>query len=207
MLEKMLNLMGKDKVMKLIEKFIDNRGIRELINGIEMMIEIILKNRRIPYGCNSYLNEVRKMRSFLANRVKTSTLIELKKIKSVYQSASLIAQDISVKSKNKSAEIARTECGKYGKASYDTRKSIMLLRKYLLVTESLVSKCGFLIVKNEKDVPYPKRTKYSKYHKARCSRGCKPDSTQLGFGRYGTKSLRAGRLSYRAIEAVPRAII
>ncbi|KAH0704386.1 hypothetical protein KY285_018664 [Solanum tuberosum] len=40
-----------------------------------------------------------------------------------------------------------------------------------------------------------------------CSRGCKPDGTQLGFGRYGTKSCRAGRLSYRAIEAACRAII
>ncbi|KAJ3669703.1 hypothetical protein LUZ61_022706 [Rhynchospora tenuis] len=43
--------------------------------------------------------------------------------------------------------------------------------------------------------------------KKRCSRGCKPDGTQLGFGRYGTKSLRAGHLSYRAIEAARRAII
>ncbi|KAJ8422293.1 hypothetical protein Cgig2_028254 [Carnegiea gigantea] len=32
-------------------------------------------------------------------------------------------------------------------------------------------------------------------------------TTQLGFGRLGTKSLRAGRLSYRTIEAVHRAII
>lgn len=146
------NLMGKDKVMKLIEKFIDLGGIRELIKGIEMMIEIILKNRRIPYGYNSYLNEVKKMRSFLANRTATNTLIESKKIKSVYQSASPIAQDISFQPKNKrrsfrqifsqivkniplvmkkgvegiriscsgrlaGAEIARTECGKYGKTS------------------------------------------------------------------------------------------
>ncbi|KAB5511308.1 hypothetical protein DKX38_030103 (mitochondrion) [Salix brachista] len=43
--------------------------------------------------------------------------------------------------------------------------------------------------------------------KKRCSRGCKPDGTQLGFGRYGTKSCKAGRLSYRAIEAARRAII
>lgn len=50
-------------------------------------------------------------------------------------------------------------------------------------------------------------TKYSKYRKGRCSRGCKPDGTQLGFGRYGIKSCRAGRLSYRAIEAARRAII
>uniref|UniRef100_A0A6N2KQM8 Large ribosomal subunit protein uL16m n=1 Tax=Salix viminalis TaxID=40686 RepID=A0A6N2KQM8_SALVM len=33
------------------------------------------------------------------------------------------------------------------------------------------------------------------------------DGTQLGFGRYGTKSCKAGRLSYRAIEAARRAII
>ncbi|YP_003875491.1 ribosomal protein S3, partial (mitochondrion) [Silene latifolia] len=146
------NLMGKDKVMKLIEKFIDLGGIRELIKGIEMMIEIILKNRRIPYGYSSYLNEVQKMRSLLSNRTKTNTLIESVKITSVYQSASLIAQDISFQLKNQSrefssifskivkkiplvmkkgiegiriccsgrlqgAEIARTECGKYGKTS------------------------------------------------------------------------------------------
>ncbi|CAL9239005.1 hypothetical protein ARALYDRAFT_905313 [Arabidopsis lyrata subsp. lyrata] len=90
---------------------------------------------------------------------------------------------------------------------YLTRKSIMLLRKYLLVTESQVSKYGFHIVKKKGDVLYPKRTKYSKYRKGRCSRGCKPDGTKLGFGRYGTKSCKAGRLSYRAIEAARRAII
>lgn len=146
------NLMGKDRVMELIEKFIDLGGIGEFIKGIEMMIEIILRNRRIPYGYNSYLNEVKKMRSLLSNRTKTNTLIESVKIKSVYQSASLIAQDISFQLRNKTrsfrsifskivkdipfvmkkgvegiriccsgrlegAEIARTECGKYGKTS------------------------------------------------------------------------------------------
>nr|YP_009306114.1 ribosomal protein L16 [Corchorus capsularis]AOO95951.1 ribosomal protein L16 [Corchorus capsularis] len=90
---------------------------------------------------------------------------------------------------------------------YLTRKSIMLLRKYPLVTEYQVSKCGFLIVKKRGDVLYPKRTKYSKYRKGRCSRGYKPDGTKLSFGRYGTKSGKAGRLSYRAIEAARRAII
>ncbi|KAI3664756.1 hypothetical protein L1987_89468 [Smallanthus sonchifolius] len=70
-----------------------------------------------------------------------------------------------------------------------------------------VSKCGFHIVKKKGDVLYPKRTKSSKYRKGRCSRGCKPDGTRLGFGRYGTKSCRAGRLSYRAIEAARRARI
>nr|YP_010833569.1 ribosomal protein S3 [Jatropha curcas]WFG81195.1 ribosomal protein S3 [Jatropha curcas] len=146
------NLMGKDKVMELIEKFINLGGIGELIKGIEMMIEIILRNRRIPYGYNSYLNEMKKMRSLLSNRTNTNTLIESVKIKSVYQSASPIAQDISFQLRNKTrsfrsifskivkeiplvmkkgvegiriccsgrlsgAEIARTECGKYGKTS------------------------------------------------------------------------------------------
>lgn len=144
--------MAKDKVMELIEKFIDLGGIGELIKGIEMMREIILRNRRIPYGYNFYLNEVKKMRSLLSNRTKTNTLIESVKIKSVYQSASPIAQDISFQPRNKTrsfrsifsqivkdirlvmqkgvegiriccsgrsegAEIARTECGKYGKTS------------------------------------------------------------------------------------------
>jgi ribosomal protein L16 len=49
--------------------------------------------------------------------------------------------------------------------------------------------------------------KYIKYSKCRCSRGHQPDGTQLGFGRYGTKSCRAGRLSNRAIEAARRATI
>ncbi|KAI3719702.1 hypothetical protein L6452_20604 [Arctium lappa] len=92
------------------------------------------------------------MRSLLSNRTKTNTLIESVKIKSVYQSASPIAQDISFQPRNKTrsfrsifsqivkdirlvmkkgvegiriccsgrsegAEIARTECGKYGKTS------------------------------------------------------------------------------------------
>lgn len=147
------NLMGKNKViMELIEKLIDLGRIGVLIKGIEMMIEIILRKRRIPYGYNFYLNEVQKMRSFLSNRTNTNTLIESVKIKSVYQSASLIAQDISFQPRNNQisfrsifskivkdiplimpkgvegiriscsgrlggAEIARTECGKYGKTS------------------------------------------------------------------------------------------
>nr|AKQ51092.1 ribosomal protein subunit S3 [Cuscuta gronovii] len=149
---KYCNPMSKDKVMELIDHFIDLGRIGELIKGIEMMIEIILRNRRIPYGYNSYLNEVKKIRSLLSNRTNTNTLIESVKIQSVYQSASPIAQDISFQPRNKTRsfrsifskivkdiplvmkkgvegiriccsgrlkglEIARTECGKYGKTS------------------------------------------------------------------------------------------
>jgi len=149
-------LMGKDKVMELIEKLIDLGRIGKLIKGIEMMIEIILGKRRITYGYNSYFHEVLKMRSFLStflsNTTNTNTLIKSVRIKSVYQSASLIAQDISFQLRNNpisfrsifsqivkdiplkmpkgvegiriccsgrlgGAEIARTECGKYGKTS------------------------------------------------------------------------------------------
>nr|ARX11086.1 ribosomal protein S3 [Triglochin maritima] len=146
------NLMGQDKVIEWIEKCRELGSTGELIKGMEMMIEIILRNRGIPYGYNSYLNEVQKMRSFLSNRTKTETSIESVKIQTVYQSASPIAQDISFQPRNKrrsfrsifsnivkdipswrtegvegiriccsgrssGAEIAITECGKYGKTS------------------------------------------------------------------------------------------
>ncbi|KAK7313243.1 hypothetical protein VNO77_37838 [Canavalia gladiata] len=238
------NLMGKDKVMELIEKFIDLGRIGEWIKGIEMMIEIILRNRRIPYGYNSYLNEVIKMRSLLSNRTNTNTLIESVKIKSVYQSASPIAQDISFQlrkktrsfcsifsrivkdiplvmkkrvegiriccsGRSKGAEIARTECGKYGKTSRNVFNQKIDYASAEVSTRYGISgvKVWISYSKKKRDVLYPKRTKFSKYRKGRCSRGCKPDGTKLGFGRYGTQSCRAGRLSYRTIEAARRAII
>jgi len=91
---KLRNLLGKEKVIRLVEKLISLGGIGGLMRGIGMMIEILLRNRRIPYGYNYYLNEVRKMRSLLSNRTNTNTLIGSVKILN-YQSASLIAQDIS----------------------------------------------------------------------------------------------------------------
>ncbi|GAU48507.1 hypothetical protein TSUD_291930 [Trifolium subterraneum] len=83
--------------------------------------------------------------------------------------------------RSEGAEIARTECGKYGKTSRN--------------------------VFNQK-IDYASAEVSTRYGiSGRCSRGCKPDGTKLGFGRYGTQSCRAGRLSYRAIEAARRAII
>nr|KAJ0190837.1 hypothetical protein LSAT_V11C800442520 [Lactuca sativa] len=172
------------------------------------------------------------MRSLLSNRTKTNTLIESVKIKSVYQSASPIAQDISFQPRNKTrsfrsifsqivkdirlvmkkgvegiriccsgrsegAEIARTECGKYGKTS-----SNVFNQKIDYAPAEVSTRYGILGVKVW--------ISYSQKERGRAiseTRGCKPDGTRLGFGRYGTKSLRAGRLSYRAIEAVRRAII
>ncbi|KAK4412331.1 Ribosomal protein S3, mitochondrial [Sesamum alatum] len=83
--------------------------------------------------------------------------------------------------RSEGAEIARTECGKYGKTSRN-----VFNQKIDYAPAEVSTRYGIL---------------------GRCSRGCKPDGTQLGFGRYGTKSCRAGRLSYRAIEAARRAII
>lgn len=62
------------------------------------------------------------------------------------------------------------------------------------------------IVTKRRDVLYPKRTKYRKYRKGICRRGCETGGTQLGFGRYGIRSCGAGRISYRAIGAARRAI-
>ncbi|GAV71284.1 Ribosomal_S3_C domain-containing protein [Cephalotus follicularis] len=159
------NLMGKDnRVMELIDKLIyndnsDNKGesvsgsgMEQVIKGTGLMLAIIMSNRRIPHGYNSYLNEVNKMQSLVSKRTSTNTVIESVKIRSVYSSASLIAQDISLQLRNKKrsfrsifnqlvrnlplgkskgvegiriccsgrlqgAEIARTECGKFGKIS------------------------------------------------------------------------------------------
>ncbi|KAL4181123.1 hypothetical protein AMTRI_Chr12g269690 [Amborella trichopoda] len=95
---KLRNLISK---VEFIEKLIDLCRIGELRKGIEMMIEFILRNRKIPYGYNSYLNKVQKMRSFLSNEKRTHTILELVKIKSVYQSVSPIAQDISFQPRKK----------------------------------------------------------------------------------------------------------
>lgn len=62
------------------------------------------------------------------------------------------------------------------------------------------------IVTKRRDVLYPKRTRYRKYRKGICRRGCETGGTQLCFGRYGIRSCGAGRISYRAIGAARRAI-
>ncbi|KAI3681320.1 hypothetical protein L6452_36111 [Arctium lappa] len=215
--KKCWNLMAKDKVMELIDKFIDLGGIGELIKGIEMMIEIILRNRRIPYGYNFYLNEVKKMRSLLSNRTKTNTLIESVKIKSVYQSASPIAQDISFQPRNKTrsfrsifsqivkdirlvmkkgvegiriccsgrsegAEIARTECGKYGKTSSNVFNQKIDYAPAEVSTRYGISGVKVWISYSQKE----RGRAISETYEIYC---------------------RDGRLSYQAIEAARRAII
>ncbi|KAL5070578.1 hypothetical protein RYX36_021465, partial [Vicia faba] len=59
------------------------------------------EKQKNSYMYNSFLNKVKKMRFLLSNRTNTNTLIESVKIKSVYQSASLIAQDISFQLRKK----------------------------------------------------------------------------------------------------------
>ncbi|KAM0931969.1 putative ribosomal protein L16 [Dioscorea sansibarensis] len=94
------------------------------------------------------------------------------------------------------AEIARTECGKYGKTSRN-----VFNQKIDYAPAEVSTRYGISGVKV--------RISYSQNKKGRAisETGREPDGTQLGFGRYGTKSCRAGRLSYRAIEAARRATI
>ncbi|KAL5057240.1 hypothetical protein RYX36_028844 [Vicia faba] len=196
------------------------------------------------FGCPGTTPRSIKDQMLEPHGTNTNTLIESVKIKSVYQSASPIAQDISFQLRKKTrsfrsifsrivkdiplvmkkgvegiriccsgrsegAEIARTECGKYGKTSRNVFNQKIDYASAEVSTRYGISgvKVWISYSKKKRDVLYPKRTKFSKYRKGRCSRGCKPDETTLGFGRYGTQSCRAGRLSYRAIEAARRAII
>ncbi|CAN1761938.1 Ribosomal protein S3, mitochondrial [Linum perenne] len=111
--------------------------------------------------------------------------------------------------RSKGAEIVRTECGKYGKTIRNVFNQKIDYAPAEVSTRYEIScvKVWISYSKKKGDVLYLKRMKYSKYRKGRCSRSCKPDGTQLGFGRYGTKSCKAGRLSYRANEAARWAII
>ncbi|MCL7035349.1 hypothetical protein MKW94_021412, partial [Papaver nudicaule] len=62
------NLLGKE--VELVDRSVKQGEVGELLKAIEMMSEIILRNRRIPYGYNSYSNEVEKMRSFVSDRTR-----------------------------------------------------------------------------------------------------------------------------------------
>nr|QKE23431.1 ribosomal protein S3 [Clerodendrum yunnanense] len=143
---KLLSSKAKEKVVReRIVKFIGRSKVIEMM--IAKMVKKILRKRKRTYSENSYFQKVNKMRSFFSNRTKTNTLMESVKIQSLYQSASPIAQDISLQLKErrsirsifsqivrnrprwvtgirlscsgrlKGAQIARTECYKYGKTS------------------------------------------------------------------------------------------
>ncbi|TYJ01141.1 hypothetical protein E1A91_A13G133900v1 [Gossypium mustelinum] len=142
-----------------------------------MIIEIIiLRKTIISYGTN------------------TNTLIESVKIKSVYQSASPIAQDISLQLRKKTRSFRSIFRKIVKEIPLVMKKGVSGIRiccsGRLKGAEIARTECGkksIMLLRN-------------KYRKCRCSRGCKPDGTKLGYGRYGTKSCKAGRLSYRAIE-------
>lgn len=153
--KKCWNLMGKsEKTMELVEKCLARDGPEGLAKEIEKMVHLVLRSKSVPYGCNTYLNEVKKMRTLVSERTGTRTTVETVKLRTIYQGASMIAQDICAQLKNKmqfrlifgniikeiplemkngvegirvaisgrinGAEIARTECGKYGKTSRTT---------------------------------------------------------------------------------------
>nr|AKJ25858.1 ribosomal protein S3 [Geranium reflexum] len=65
-----------------------------------LMNELGGVRRRIPYEKNPYLNAVKSMEDLLSNRTNSNTLIiKSVKIRSIYQSASMIAQEISLRLK------------------------------------------------------------------------------------------------------------
>ena len=142
-------LLRKDNIKEFLSKF---RGLGSSREGIKIMIKNILVRRRIRYL--PYLHKVQRsfLPTLLSHTTNTNNCIKSVKIKSVYQSASLIAQDISFQLRKNpisfrsifskivkdipfkmpkgvegiriccsgrlgGAEIARTECGKYGKTS------------------------------------------------------------------------------------------
>lgn len=51
----------------------------------------------------------------------------------------------------------------------------------------------------------PKRTKFRKFQKGRTG-GCSSNTQDLSFGTFGIKTLQAGRLTARVIEAVRRTL-
>ncbi|KAM3234378.1 cytochrome c oxidase subunit 2 [Capsicum annuum] len=122
-----------------------------------------------PHG-----NKTRSFRSIFSKIVKDIPLVMKKGVEGIC---------ICCSGRLEGAEIARTECGKYGKTSRN-----VFNQKIYYAPAEVSTRYGISSVKV-----------WISY--SRCSRGCKSDGTQLGFGRYGTQSYRAGRLSYRAIEA------
>nr|QKE23768.1 ribosomal protein S3 [Amethystea caerulea] len=137
----------KDKAIReRIVKFIGRSKVLETMVA-KMVKKIVKKRRKLRRPGNSYLGRVDKMRSICSNRTNTNTFIESVKIRSLYQSAAPIAQEIVLQLKErrsirtifnqivrnrpgwvtgmrlscagrlKGVEIARTECYRFGKTS------------------------------------------------------------------------------------------
>ncbi|KAL5070581.1 hypothetical protein RYX36_021468 [Vicia faba] len=69
------------------------------------------------------------------------------------------------------------------------------------------SRIAFFVESSTSEKKCLAEAKKSKYRKGRFSKGGKLDGKKLAFGIYGTQSCRAGRLSYRDIDAACQAII
>nr|QPK67205.1 ribosomal protein S3 [Erodium gruinum] len=91
----------KEKKWKWNAKLMDLGGKRFLLKkAFKILGGILLQRRIIPYGYNRYLNAVKRMEYLLSNRTNSNTLIiKSVKIRSIYQSASMIAQEISLRLK------------------------------------------------------------------------------------------------------------
>lgn len=89
------------KLMDLGGKIFLLKKAFKILGGILLQRRIIPYGWRIiPYGYNRYLNAVKRMEYLLSNRTNSNTLIiKSVKIRSIYQSASMIAQEISLRLK------------------------------------------------------------------------------------------------------------
>jgi large subunit ribosomal protein L16 len=68
-----------------------------------------------------------------------------------------------------------------------------------------VLKFGYVIDKNFFTMLQPKRTRFRKFQKGRCG-GIRNNLQELHFGCYGIKTLEAGKLSAKVIEALRRTL-
>nr|AKJ25850.1 ribosomal protein S3 [Erodium texanum] len=86
---------------KCLDPFLVCGGKRFLLKkAFKILGGILLQRRIIPYGYNRYLNAVKRMEYLLSNRTNSNTnIMKSVKIRSIYQSASMIAQEISLRLK------------------------------------------------------------------------------------------------------------
>lgn len=102
--------------------------------------------------------------------------------------------------RSEGAEIARTECKKYGKTSSNIFNQKIDYAHAEVSTRYRISGVKVWISYSQKERGHDISETYEIVNIVKADVVGVADGTRLGFRRYGTKNCRAGRLSYRAIE-------